>query len=548
MRPPQKLTAVLIICVLTVGVTLISAGQSIDFSQALQAMQTISGKEAHDHALFLASREMRGRDAASPEQGIAARYLANEFRKYGLKAVGDDNSYFQYFQLQEVTLGENNKLEVITNKSGAETRITKPFQLGYDFLPTRNSQSYRIENAEAVFVGYGITAPEYKYDDYAGIDVTGKVVLALTHEPQEKDTTSIFARERDTRYFNNELKAATAYHHGAIGLLLVADPLNHPKRELNKNVWKKLADPVQLADRRTTPQLRLPDDRVTIPVFNISDQVVAELFKGTTTDLLELQRKIDSDLKPRSMILKGKRINLESEVLLVKNHTGINVMGYLEGSDSLYKDEVVIIGGHYDALGVNSKGEVLAGANDNAGAVATILEIAQAFATSPVQPKRSLLFMGFGGEELGLLGSRYYMDHPVFPVQKTIAMLNLDVMSRDDSYTEPGDTLHSTIFYANVCPQLQQLNEQAVKHVGYNLEIKFSDWLLPRSDHAPFFWKGIPSIFYAGGPSSGGHSPKDLPEKLVPDEMEAIGRLAFLTAWGITFDLVTPTIEFKIGK
>ena len=522
------------------------AQQAIDFSPAIQAMRSISGKEAFDHAQFLASQEMRGRDTASTEQDIAARYIANEFRKYGLKPVGDDSTFFQNFVIEEVELGQNNRLEITTvfkEKSGHQTQVSKPFQLGFDFLPARNSETYRIDNAEVVFVGYSITAPEYKYDDYANIDVTGKVVLALTHEPQEMDTTSVFDKNRDTRYSSNSLKAAFASHHGAIALLLATDPRNHPKRKINRNSWKRLADPMALVDQRATPQLRLRDEEATIPVFEVGDKVVEELFKNTGTSLLELQKKIDADLKPRPILLPRKWVSLQSEVDLVAERNGRNVVGYLKGQDPIHREEVVVIGAHYDHYGVNPKGEVFHGANDNAGGTVTTLEIAQAFTASPVKPKRSLLFIAFTGEELGLWGSRYYADHPIFPMEKTVAMLNLDVMSRDDSYKKEGDTLHTTIFFANVSPELKRINEEAVRQVGQPLKITFSDWLLARSDHAPFFWKGVPVLFYAGGPSSGGHSPQDVADKLNPAEMEAIGRLTFLTAWAVGYNLITPAIS-----
>ena len=450
------------------------------------------------HIRILAAPEMKGRASGSPELEKAANYIAGEYRSYGLKPVPG----FDYLQPFEITTsakpGRGNHLEVT---SAGKSRT---LEMNRDFVPFNFSSSGKISGG-VVFAGYGITAPEYNYDDYAGLDVKGKVVLVLSHEPQEYDAASVFEGKVYTDHAQYYSKAANARSHGARGVLLVYDRLNHKTDKETLEVFGRNDGPADAG----------------IPFLQVKEEFVAPWFKASGKVLLDLEAAIDKDLKPRSFVLRGvevkETVDIERAVKTVHN-----VAAFLPGETSEY----VIIGAHYDHLGLGEQfslapslaGTVHPGADDNASGTAGVLELARYFASQP-KPKRGVLFLNFAGEELGLLGSGYFATHPELPLDKAATMINLDMIGRAKSGkifvggAGTGSTLRADL--DKIIPQTR-LKVDYSDNGGYG-----------SSDHTSFTAKQVPVLFFFSGLHGDYHKPSDTWDKIDgPASADVLGLIA----------------------
>ena len=444
---------------------------------------TLDAERYLAHIRYLASPEMKGRASGSPELEKAAKYIADKFRADGLSMVG--GSYLEPFEVATSSrLGKGNRFEFVRGGESATLQLNK------DFVPFNFSASGKA-SGQVVFAGYGITAPEYNYDDYAGMDVRGKFVLVLAHEPQEYDEKSVFEGKVYTDHAQAYSKAANARRHGARGVILVLDRVNH------KDDSDKL-DAFGGADGPTDAG---------IPFVQITEAVAEPWIRAAGKDLAATEAAINLDLKPRSFVLSGVEVRESVEVdRSVK--TVHNVIGYLPGETADY----IIIGAHYDHLGLGEHfsmapalaGTVHPGADDNASGTAGVLELAQYFAAGP-KPKRGILFMTYAGEELGLLGSGYYANHPILPLDHAVAMLNMDMIGRvrDDKIYIGGAATGST-FRADL--------DQLVSATGFHVD--FSDSGYGSSDHTSFTAKQVPVLFFFSGLHGDYHKPSDTWDKI----------------------------------
>ena len=486
-----------------------------------EGLHSITPGEMKAHVTFLASDEMKGRNTPSPELDSCAAYIAEEFASYGLKPVDNKNCYFQHFNLLRARLAEPNKIS-LTNSSGDTT-----YRIKYDFVPLHLTANRKI-SAPIVFAGYGITAPEYNYDDYQNIDATGKIVLIFTNEPQEKDTSSVFNGAKKTDHSKLMIKVENAMDHGAVGLLLVSTPIYRFRRP--PNPWPSLM--------RNAPADAIPltlEEKVEkrIPCVRIGKKLADALLTDTGYNYKDIHQKIDETLTPQSFEVAKKVISIETALDAEKFPTQ-NVVGFWEGADPELKNEIVVIGGHYDHVGV-ANDSVYNGADDNASGTAGVMEIAEAFTQSKTRPKRSILFMTFAGEEKGLFGSRYYADDPIFPIEKTVAMLNLDMISRND-------TNEVAIIGAPTSSDLKEINEKANELIGMKLAYDQERYFL-NSDHYSFYRKDIPVLFYNSKMTPDLHKPSDDIDKIIPEKMTKIGRLVFATAWSVANRLEKPNFK-----
>jgi len=487
------------------------------------ASNFITATDARMHIDYLASDALMGRKTPSPGLDSAAEYIARQFRSFGLRAI--NGSYFHEFNLYRISLGEPNMLKLI--KDGRE----KAYEIKTDYMPFDLTGNNAAE-AEVVFVGYGITAPEYDYDDYAGVDVKGKIVLALRHEPQENDSSSVFLGRRVTEHGQLRSKVRNAIQHGAVGFLLMNDPLNHSSMVPRGFPWPSLYK--ELPDDALPLTLSVSELRK-IPVVHIGPVVIEDLL-GSVDSVKALEASIDRALHPKSFTISGAKVYVQTTTVATALPTR-NVVGFLEGSDRSLEDEIVVVGAHYDHVGwMRSPGagqdSIFNGADDNASGTTGLLEVAKAFAAGKMRPKRSLLFIAFAGEELGLLGSQAYVRSPSFPLEKTVAMLNMDMIGRNGPDTVSiGGTTRS--------PDLVAVNERANKQVGmtlmYDIEKDFF-----RSDQASFAQKKIPVLFYHTGEHEDYHKVSDNPDKIDTEKLSKIARLVFLTAWEIAHSPTKP--------
>lgn len=483
------------------------------------ALSFITAEDMHTHMFFLASDSLRGRDTPSPELDTAAEYISEVFLRCGLLPL--HGSYFQQVSLNVVDLGDQNGLKIV--KGGVGTS----YEIKTDFTPF-DMTANRTVSAPLVFAGYGITAPEYQYDDYAPIDAKGKIVVVLRHEPREDDSSSVFMGRTATDYSNVPRKVAIAKDHGAVAVFVITDPLNHTSLAPRGFPWPSLS--------RTLPKDALPvtlaaDEDSKIPVIHIGESAVNLLF-GSVEALKALQMRIDSTLVPQSFDIGGTNAWVQTATKITMMSTN-NVVGFLEGSDPVMKNQIVVVGAHYDHVGYkkqHAEGEdyIYNGADDNASGACALMGVAAGLAALQERPKRSILLIAFAGEEKGLFGSEFYLRHPFFPVDSTVAMLNMDMVGRNGE-----DSLF--LIGAGSSPDLAEIAREEDARVGFVLtnEVLSSGG----SDHTSFQKRNIPSLFFHSGLHPQYHQVSDSPHLINLRKLTNVARLAFLTAVRVANDI-----------
>jgi hypothetical protein len=446
----------------------------------------LSPTEYIGYVKYLASPEMRGRATGSPELEKAAAFIRDQFRAMNLKPLNGD-SYYQDFEVTtSARLGSHNELKY---SNGSEKQTIKNQQ---DFLPLNLSSGGKV-SGEIVFAGYGITAPEYNYDDYAGLDVKGKIVLVLRHEPQEFDEKSVFQGKVYTAHSQTVNKAVNAKMHGANAVLLINDMAAHAN------------DTDQLEKFGTTAG----PGNAGIEIAQIKADLAAKWMALSGKKLDAIEASIDKDLHPQSFALPATLhvsvdIDIRREVKTVHN-----VGAYLPGETSEY----VIVGAHYDHLGLGEQyslapslaGTVHPGADDNASGTAGVMELAHWFSREP-KHARGILFLTFAGEELGLLGSNYYANHPVLPLNEAVAMINMDMIGRiRDRKVYVGGVGTGTTFaelLKDAGPR-HDFETDVTERAGYG-----------SSDHTSFTAKQVPVLFFFSGLHADYHKPSDTWDKI----------------------------------
>jgi hypothetical protein len=396
--------------------------------------------------------------------------------------------------------------------------------LGEQFQP----QSLGVNgtfDAPLVFAGYGITAADDKiqYDDFGGIDVTGKVVLVIRKEPQVNDSNSVFAGSEPSNYAFFTTKESNAAQHGAAALILINDAAS------------EAANPGALLPV-TGAGNAVSNDK--IPTLFIGRALAEQWLAESGKSLTELESQIDSDLKPRSFELTGWKASGATDITRGKIPS-MNVLGYLPGTGAL-ADELVIIGAHFDHVGMGGAGslapgtiEIHNGADDNASGTVGLLEVARRLTelakNAPTEsPRRSLLFIAFSAEELGLIGSEYYVNHPRFELDKTVAMLNLDMVGR------VSDNL-LTVYGTGTAREFDALLTEANESTGF--EIKRQPEGVGPSDHQSFFMKGIPVFHFFSGFHPDYHRPSDDFDKI---NVNGIARVADMVTFMANRIATTP--------
>ena len=446
---------------------------------------------------YLASPELKGRATGSPELEIAARFIADKYREFGIRPA-DGKDYLQSFPVTTgAQLGPHNRFTF--TEDGRSTPVPAS-----DFVPLSFSSVGKFRGT-VVFAGYGITAPEYHYDDYSGVDVKGKIVLVLRHEPQENDAKSVFAGKELTSHAAFTNKATNAKMHGAIAMILIDDHANHPNQ------------PSELVKFGSTEG---PKD-AGLEIVEVKESLIDGWFRDAGKNVDQLEADIDKDLKPESFAFPDS-IRVDGEVDVRREEKTVhNVVAYIPGEN----DEYVILGAHYDHLGMGGPYSLAPGvtaihpgADDNASGTAGVIELARWYAKQPKQ-KRGILFLNFAGEEMGLLGSAWYVAHPELPLNKAVAMINMDMIGRiRNGKVFVGGTATGT--------GLRALLESVVPK--YPLKIDFSEGPeSSSSDHTSFLTGQVPSLFFFSGLHSDYHKPTDTADKIdAPDAAELLAMVS----------------------
>ena len=440
----------------------------------------------------LAHPRMEGRGAGTPGLDSAAALIAGEMRWLGLRPGGDDGTYFQRF---EVTTG------VAVGEPCGITAGGRAFPVGDAFQPLGFSNNGTL-TAPVVFAGYGISAPGYDYDDYAGIDVRDKLVLVMSNEPGEMDSTSRFDGSINTPHAEPRTKAINAREHGALGLLIVNGPRNH--------AGEPLRGPRSEGAGYMTSGLL---------AGLVSEEVAAALLAPAGLDLATLQRGIDAATGPRSAALPG---SATVTVTLGRTRASIkNVIGWIPGRDT---SRTLIIGAHYDHLGYGGESSLAPesrlphlGADDNASGVAAMLSVAgweTECGPSDREPVHNLVFCAFAGEEMGLVGSSHFVDAPTLPLATVGAMINMDMVGRlrDDRLMVMG---------VGTAAEFPALVEQVNQRAGFDLRTS-SDGYGP-SDHSSFYKRHLPVLALFTGAHADYHKPTDSVDRI---DAEGLWRVA----------------------
>jgi aminopeptidase YwaD len=455
---------------------------------------------ARDDALtdvrFLSAPDLQGRGTLTDGLNRAADYVAGRFRAAGLAPAGEGGTFFQ-----DVDVPVAHQIGPRLSLAVAGTRL----KLGEEYVPNKSSPATRAVGG-AVFAGYGIVVPD-RYDDYAGIDARGKLVVLLRYGPHYDPKTGKPADKAFEEAASIGRKTQAAIEHGAIGIAIV-DLVNQGEK------------PAPL----TSLSARGGGGSTAIASFHLHPSVVDRLWLAALgRDLASVRKTIDDSNRPLSFDLPGE-VDFNVEWIKSTRRTR-NVVALLEGSDPVLRHEAVLVGAHYDHLGLGDEGSALdgpglvhPGADDNASGTAAVLEIAEAFAAAKVRPRRSLLFAAFTGEERGLLGSEVFAARP--GARKLVAMINLDMVGRmTGNALEVGGAPTSPDWEATVSAANAD-----------QLKLTFPKRVVPNSDHASFLKRNVPALFLFTGMHADYHRIGDTWEKVNADGLVKVAQLAYRVA------------------
>jgi len=511
---------------------------------------SITGTALSADLHVLAGEDMRGRLVGTPEIARAAVWIRDRFDSLGLTPAGDDGSYYQGFDLTWFSLGRGNLLTI-----GGAGRPRPP---GEGWTPSNASGTGRAA-ADVVFAGFGIVEPRIDYDDYAGSDLHGKIVLVLDGEPGVSDPESPFDGLVTTESSREWRKVLAAQERGAAGILFTRDIHN---RE-DADDWGQVHAGSWPPERRRIERFTLAAwaDRITIPAAHVSTELAEALVSGSGKSLLDLALAAETATGGMGPLeLPGARATMQ---VAVERHLtpARTILAMIEGSDPSLRDEVVIMGAHHDHEGVEGD-TIFAGADDDGSGTVAVMAVAEAYARAAERgdrPRRSVVFAIWDAEERGLLGAWYYTLSPRFPLDSTVANLNLDMIGRHQEVPEDGGNR-----FRGLEPQSAASNANATNLLGYSrtpelaaavvaanrydLELRLrydnnESNLLRRSDHWPFLQNGVPAVWFHTGLHPDYHRSGDTPDRIEYEKMTRIVRLVHRASWDLANADGRPELE-----
>jgi hypothetical protein len=524
-------------------------GCVVEAQQRAPNIESITKEELRADLTFLASDAMQGRLTDTVTNAVAAEFVASRFQRLDLTPAGPKGSYFQPYNLMTASLGATNALAI----TGGPTARS-----GQDFYAARFSATGSAKGG-VVFAGFGITWPEHGYDDYRG-DVKGKIVLVVDHEPGERDPASPFDGLVTSEASGPLRKALAAQDKGAAGILFVSDVHNHPEdanfEASARTYWP--APPPRI-ERFT---LATWMERVKIPAAQISPAFAAQILAPSGRKLEDLSKASETAKGAVPVPLPGVEVELTTAV---ERHVipDRNVLALVEGSDPKLRDETVIVCAHFDHDGADGP-RIFNGADDNGSGTIGLLEIAQAYALSAKagqRPKRSVLLAAWNSEERGLLGAWAYTEDPMRPLDRTVGVLNMDMIGRNEEVPEGQgntgrfrgldvQTAESNANATNVIgttrsPSLLAVIEHANASIGLTLRLRYDNnisQLMRRSDHWPFLNRGIPGVWFHSGLHPDYHTVNDDADRINYEKMEKISRLVYQASWDLAQQTARPTL------
>jgi hypothetical protein len=466
--------------------------QDLNDTKLLKQFHEIQSEELMTWMQKLCSQEFKGRLTGTPEFIKSAEWVAGKLKEWGIKPAGDNGDYFQWFNFPYTEINDIGTLSLDLVQTDRSI-ITKSYSYPDDYYPGMNSGSGEI-TAEVVFVGYGVTAPELNYDDYKNINVKGKIVLMNRDVPYTNASDPEY--KKWVGYCYHQYKLENAVKHGAAGMLYIDGAMANPNISYDPSII----------------------------VCGIGPQPLADIFAGLKTTNKEVIEKINKTFKPQSFAT-GKNVTIKANTTRHPEGKACNVIGMIEGTDPVLKNEVIIIGGHLDAVG--KAGKVVNGALDNASGIVDIMGAAKAMALSGIGLKRSVLFLFLGGEESGLLGSKLYTSKPVFPIDKTVTYINLDMVGNGK-----GLAVNAGSTYKDLLNYFVQANTMYIhRTMQTSAPVPGSYYGRPRSDGVVFSMAGYRTmeigttgwykkVYY--------HLPGDDPDAITIDIMEDVSRMIYV--------------------
>lgn len=492
------------------------------------ALESISIEDLREKIGYLASDRFLGRGNGTEELDAAAEYIAESFEAAGLTPAGDDG-FFQEFQVNRLSLGADNRLALETESGNVELRS------GFDFVPYTVSANGQVR-APLTFVGYGIQAPELDYDDLQGVDLRGRIAVVLDSVPRDGVEEFMFTALSGTDYSTIAAKARNVAAAGAVGMIVVQGPLS---RAVTPVTYYARAMRSGLPPRDTVMDLAIGPGDAAIPVAIVNRSASRSVAPG----IQALQARIDDDLTPASGELPG--VATLGVDMNLDPYTARNVLARVEGSDPDLRDQVIVVGAHYDHDGAIGD-RIWNGADDNASGTSGLLELAEAFALGP-RPSRSVILAAWAAEEKGMLGSRHYVRDAPVPMEDTVAMFQVDMIGRNEEHgANPGegflneaadDNANSMNMIGSVfSPDLRGAVERANADVGLELRFRYdyrAQNLIRRSDHWSFLSNGVPAIFFFGGLHPDYHTPNDTADKINYPKVEKVVELLYLALFEV---------------
>lgn len=454
-------------------------------SPLMKSFHAISSHDLLRYADELSAAKYRGRLSGSPGYEAAARWVASELKASGVQPLLPDSGWLQWFPNAYTEVLSPGSLEMLPSKG----EKGKKYNFPDDYFPGSNSASGKV-SGEVVYAGYGITAPELGYDDYAGIDVKGKILLIENGTPYTRNDTALLRWEP---YSYHRYKFKRAKEAGATAILYVG--------------------------RVANPNTSYLDNFLTA---HIDEKVADDLLSGAGKLYADLRKQIAERMKPISFAL-GRKIRLTASTLHFPDSRSCNVIGFIEGSDPVLKHEAIIVGAHLDAVG--HPGALFPGALDNGSGSADILAAAKALAASEVRPARSIIFLFFGGEECGLYGSKKWVDENLWPKEKVLCMINLDMVGNGT-----GFHLANGKSYPELFAPFAEANEKYIHRELGSSEFRVN-YGRPRTDGAVFDKAGYRTLsLYTTGTVKPVyyHHPLDNSDVLTPEIMEDAAKLLYL--------------------
>jgi len=500
-------TVMLILATTSLTIPVLAAAADSDY---IKFLENLDADRAWNIVNDLAGDRFEGRRTGTHGADLASEYIATYFASIGLKPAGPDGTYRASFKAPLCQVKRMPTLALVD--ANANTLQTFAYKRDFYIRQCSGGGNY---SGDVIFAGYGITATELGYDDYAGTSVSGKFVIAIAGTPRSDKFSQ-------TDYGNVYSKADNAQSRGAVGLIIVDSPASPTENyiELWSGGWW---------------------DRKGFTLLRGSIQMADLLLKEQSVTLSSVQQKIDQNLKPQSFAL-GKRLRISAEAVFTGTATGYNVLGYIPGSDPDASKKAVVIGSHYDHAGRDVDGVILRGANDDASGTAVMMEIARVFAAG-VRPKWSVLFAAWAGEEEGLVGSKAYVNHPYFPLGRTIAYLNLDMVGAGQGLLCEISQTYGDLL-ATMNESRQELN------ISLNVEASSGG-----SDHASFEDRDVPNLMLIYWPDNVYHTSRDTPDHVSKEQLLETARLttlmalklsqATIPAMTLTAEVITTTLTFQ---